>query len=165
MNQGNEKDVVPEVFYVVIDVRNHETDPLPIEGYMWDNMSFSVRTKWNWYFRYRAALLQVKYPKLPVSFRWGHRMPDDPNAVKLSLERRIRAKKAKITEMKNKIIAAENHFKEWMIEFDKENEGLLIKKDPPKPVQETDFYKWAMAKIERLEQELIDMQKERESYE
>ena len=43
-----------------------------IEFLIWKNMDFKLVFKWDWYFQYRAALLQVKYPKYRVEYdRWS----------------------------------------------------------------------------------------------
>lgn len=41
------------------------------ETYSWKDLTFDVRNKWNWYFRYRAALLQVQHPKNLIEMTWG----------------------------------------------------------------------------------------------
>lgn len=37
----------------------------------WGNMAFHQRTKWDWYFKYRSALMQVQHPRWEVEYTWG----------------------------------------------------------------------------------------------
>ena len=97
-----------------------------------------LRIKYNWYFKYRAALLQVQNPKLYVEMTWG-------NFDNLSVEERtaidkrnkIIAKKRKITEFENKIELAKNTWDELF------------------PIEEDKMYKLAVEKLSRLKTELI----------
>ena len=111
-----------------------------IEFLSWAHMTFKQRTKWNWYFIYRAALLQVKYPKYFVEFRSGHE-PAQGKTLQIILADKIKGKQSTITKFKNKIKLAETH---WSYMF---------------PIEDDPDYKRACAKVERLEQELIDLKK------
>lgn len=42
-----------------------------VEYYSWRNYSIECFSRWKWYFKYRAALLQIKYPKYVVQEKWG----------------------------------------------------------------------------------------------
>ena len=55
------------VHWVLIEVCKKYGDK--VEFIKWSDLPFSVRNKWDWYFKYRAALLQVKYPKYYVQMR------------------------------------------------------------------------------------------------
>lgn len=97
-------------FFVIIKVKT-ERGGLGelVEFHKWDQMTFEMRMKWNWYFTYRAALLQVKYPRYIVEVIEGK---EDPN--ELVQERiksnKLRAAKAKITKSINKLAAYKNEF-------------------------------------------------------
>lgn len=73
-----------------------------LEVLKWDNLRFELQVKYQWYFRYRAALLQVKYPRAIVELTTGDKKPDAHRAVHLA-HNRLRARKAKVTEFNNKL--------------------------------------------------------------
>lgn len=73
-----------------------------VEFLKWENMRFDIRLKYDWYFKYRAALLQVKYPKYHVDCYWGNE-PAQGNQLVISLKNRITAKKRQLTQCSNKI--------------------------------------------------------------
>lgn len=110
-----------------------------IEHLRWDNMSFDVRCKWDWYFKYRAALIQVKYPRADVQCIEGHDAAT-VNILENIKSNQIRAKKGKISEIKNKIEKAREN---W-------NELFAIEDD--------EMYQKAMAKLMRLRAELNEME-------
>lgn len=109
-----------------------------IEHLMWDRLPWETRIKFEWYFKYRAALLQVKYPKYYIDCSWGN----EP-AVGKSLEdikkNKIVSKKRTITKFKNKLKKAEDN---WTDIF---------------PISEYPLYIKSVAKIKRLESELIEL--------
>lgn len=112
-----------------------------IEYYKWDNMKFNQRVKWNWYFKYRTALLQVKYPRKYIAFIHGKEI-----ATKKTLENilkdKISGKKRSITKVKNIIKEIENN---WMNLF---------------PLEDQPEYKLIKCKLVRLEEELQELQNE-----
>lgn len=57
------------VHYVIIKVYGSHREI--VEVMRWDGLPFGTRTRFDWYFKYRAALLQVKYPRLDVVMTWG----------------------------------------------------------------------------------------------
>ena len=44
-----------------------------VENHTWENLSYQMISKWEWYFKYRAALLQIKYPKYWVKLIKGNK--------------------------------------------------------------------------------------------
>lgn len=104
-------------------------------------MTPSQASKWRWYFRYRQALLQVKYPRYTVELAWGQQDPCI-RTEKHRLTNAIRGKKAKITESKNKLQRA---IREW-------DEIFPIEQDP--------LYPKVLDKIARLEKELVELEQE-----
>jgi hypothetical protein len=100
----------------------------------WEDLPFPIRMKYDWYFKYRAALLQVENPRATVQiFSWkGH--AEGRSEINI-IAGRMRAKKAKVTEYRNKLARAE---KAWTDLF---------------PIQEDPLYIKALAKVERLEHE------------
>lgn len=128
--------VATVVHYYNIRVLNSKRET--VEFLQWTNMRWDLRLKYDWYFKYRAALLQVKYPKFDVQVFWGREEATGKTKKQL-LENQIKAKKAKITSFKNKLAQAE---KQWTSLF---------------PITEDNMYKKAKAKIKQLEFELIGL--------
>lgn len=112
-----------------------------VEGLFWDNLPWVTRQKYDWYFRYRAALLQVKYPKSHIEHNWGH-LTAPPKTMKQVLRNRIIAKKGKITEFKNKVSKARSQWNDLY------------------PIDDHPNYQKALKKLERLKKELIEHQEE-----
>lgn len=93
--------------------------------------------KWLWFFKYRAALYQVKNPKHWVEFRTGsydYVMPLDEKIKKL--KDAIQGKKANITKIENRI---KENTANWNELF---------------PIEDDKFYKEAVEKVNRLKIEL-----------
>jgi hypothetical protein len=120
--------------YFIIKVYKNKPREL-IEVIKWVNLRIDIRMKYDWYFKYRAALLQIKYPKYTVETIFGYQPATGKTAEQLKLNL-IKAKKAKITAYKNKLKKAEET---WDSLF---------------PISEDFFYKKAVEKINRLQFEL-----------
>lgn len=88
------------VHYYTIKVLNEKHEI--IEHLKWDDLRWEVRIKYNWYFKYRAALLQVKYPKFKVEEYWGHELARGKSLQQINKNKLI-AKKRKLTEWNNKL--------------------------------------------------------------
>jgi hypothetical protein len=119
-------------YFYRIDLKTKRFGGEHIESLYWDGFTLDQHVRWLWYFRYRAALLQVKHPKLCVEEAWG---PYDPNPADQAeiLNRRLIARKRKITEWKNKLRKAEETWNELF------------------PIEDDLFYKKAVAKIAKDE--------------
>jgi len=129
---------LPEVVhYVVIKVYSKRGGDL-IEYYAWSNMKWQLRVKYDWYFKYRAALLQVKYPKYLVDLIIGNE-PAKGKALEQIKADKLRAKKAKLTKYKNNLEKAKQS---WASIF---------------PIEEDQLYQKAVEKIKSLEFELNNM--------
>lgn len=115
-----------------------------IEFLSWNNLKWELRLKYDWYFKYRAALLQVKYPKLTVECQWGN-VPAKGKSLKQILNNKIRAKKGKITGTRNKINQAKLN---WNSLF---------------PIEDDILYKKANEKLKRLEKELVELEADLEN--
>lgn len=96
--------------------------------------------RWNWYFKYRAALLQVQNPKMYVELTTGGDWIDDDQG-RINYRNKVIAKKAKITTYKNRLKEIEST---W-------NELFPIKEDPK--------YINTIAIIEKEEKTLQEMEK------
>ena len=121
------------VHWFNIKVINHNREI--VEFLSWSNLKWELRLKYDWYFKYRAALLQVKYPKFEVQTYWGNE-PATGKTLESIRQDKIRAKKSKITQYKNKLKKAELN---WSSLF---------------PIEDDIDYKKAVEKINRLEFEL-----------
>lgn len=138
MNQTNAYDVVHWYSIKVLDSKRNV-----IEFLSWSNMKWELRLKYNWYFIYRAALLQVKYPKHSVESYWGNE-PAKGKTLDEILQSKIRAKKSKITEYKNKLQKFKDAYNSLF------------------PIEQDKDYHKAWAKIIALEIELEDLLNEKE---
>lgn len=132
------------VHWVTIKVK--QTHQATIEDYLlilkWDNLPWAVRTKWNWYFRYRAALAQVHHPRCIVEFSWGNQPAQGKQLKQIRKERLSRAKAA-VTKIKNQLAGA---VREWNSLF---------------PIEEDNAYKKAIAKMER---KIADLERAQQLY-
>lgn len=124
------------VYYFNIQVLNPKRDI--VEHLSWSGLKWELRLKYNWYFKYRAALIQVKYPKFEVQIFMGNE-PAQGKTLQQLEQSKIKSKKAKITEYKNKLQKAKES---WSSFF---------------PIEEDELYKKAANKINRLELELISL--------
>lgn len=109
------------------------------EVYCWKGYRLKQLTKWKWYFEYRYALLRIKYPKNLINK--GSYDYDAPADIKLvNLKNRISAKKRKITEIANKLQLARDNWTELF------------------PIEENEFFIKAVGKLDRLKNELQQLQ-------
>lgn len=95
------------------------------ETLYWEMLPFQVRTKWDWYFKYRAALLQVKYPRFEVDQHWGS--VEKVDAEEIRRKNDITRLKGKITKLSNK---AEEIEKEAAAMRKNWNQLFPIEEDP-----------------------------------
>src|SRR5690606_1187671 len=101
------KNIADRVHYFNIKAINGNREI--VEFLSWSGLRFDLRMKYDWYFKYRAALLQVKYPKFQIDVFWGNE-PAQGKTLEQIRESKIRAKKAKITEIKNKLQKAKDNW-------------------------------------------------------
>lgn len=73
-----------------------------VEELIWTGLPWHTRTRFDWYFKYRAALLQVKYPKYYVKSKWwtetGYFIPED-----VVLTRKIKRRTSKLIQWNESI--------------------------------------------------------------
>ena len=105
-----------------------------VEWIKWEGLPWAVRCKWNWYFKYRAALLQVKYPRYEVTCSWGNE-PATGKTLEQSLRQKLSAKKGQLTKFKSLLFQARANWSELF------------------PIEHEPDYQKAVAKIDRLERE------------
>jgi len=109
-----------------------------VEFMSWNDLKYELRLKYDWYFKYRAALLQVKYPRFEVQTFHGN-SPATGKTLEEILCNKIKAKKSKITAYKNKL---EKAIQNWDSLF---------------PIEDDLYYQKAVEKIKRLEFELLGL--------
>ena len=107
-------------FWTVIKVLNK--DRTVLEWKSW-SLPFELAIKYKWYFKYRHALLQIKYPKLEVITYEGKTIKKEPELQK-NIDNKIRAAKAKVSELKNKLARAKLFAQNELFGID--NEPIVI---------------------------------------
>lgn len=127
------------VYWVTVTIR----DPAAGVGtrLRWADLPWFVRTKWDWYVKYRAALAQVQHPRLLVELAWGS-APATGRQLARHRQNVRRAKKAKISEITNKLGQARAH---WHNLF---------------PIEQDPLWDRAVAKLDRLKAELLELENE-----
>lgn len=111
-----------------------------VEWMKWEGLPWDVRCKWDWYFKYRAALMKVKYPRYEVTTSWGNE-PANGKTLKQLLKQKVSSKKGQLTKFKSLLYQARMNWTELF------------------PIDNEPDYQKAKAKVERIEKEyeqLID---------
>ncbi|MDH5828889.1 hypothetical protein [Sphingobacterium faecium] len=126
-------------FYQIVVIENH-TERL--EALSWVDLPWKTYRKFMWYFRYRSALLQIKYPRCEVRNTWGVYEHPSERSIKRILENKIVSRKRKISEMNNKL---QRFISNWDRLF---------------PYQDEPAYINFISKKEKAERELISLQEE-----
>ena len=134
----NESFAVRSVYDVVhyYNIKVIDKNREKVEFISWQGLRWELRIKYDWYFKYRAALMQVKYPKFEVQIFSG-KEPATGKSLEEIRQLRIRAKKAKITEFSNKLKKLEN---DWSSVY---------------PIEILPDYHKSVQKLKRLEFELL----------
>ena len=135
------------VHWVKIEVFDQSRNK--IEVHVWTKLLWHLRVKYDWYFKYRAALCQVKYPKYNVQFTWGNEPAEGKPLEEIIRLKRIYLK-GQVTKFKNKLA-----------EFEEEFENYKKAYCQIFPIEEQDQFKMymnsielAVAKIRKKENEL-----------
>lgn len=141
----------PKVFHRRISVRERLGKD-EIEYLYWGDMSFEIVYKWEWYFKYRAALLQVKYPKYRVELDRYSTVAEGRSLARINYDK---AKK-RLTTAKRMVTKCANAISKYR----KEQEKTLI------PNYKNEKYLRTLRKREeyfkelnRLNSELSELQK------
>ncbi len=122
-----------------------------LEWKYWNGYTLQQHVRWKWYFKYRAALLRIKYPKSHIEESWGHYEPKEKKSQIKVLKGRITAKKRTLTKWKNKM-------DKYLKGMEEHNKTVIIPFNP----NDDPNYKPALEKIGRLEYELEELLKEME---
>lgn len=109
----------PKAFNRRIEVRKSLGQPI-IESMQWTNLKLDFIFKWEWYFNYRAALLQIKYPKADVRIIKWQSDPIGRTKEQINVDlkkKRIVTCKRMITKLSNKINTYEKEQSSTLIPF------------------------------------------------
>lgn len=132
-------------FFYIIKVFDKKPGKL-VELLRWDGLRWETRIKWDWYFKYRAALLQVKYPKYIVKVYFGQAPPSE-NTIEFQKQNKLRAKKAKLTKIKNNFSLYQNEFDKFKSEFSE-----LF------PIEESLIFKEYQSNFEKFKEKINQLQ-------
>ncbi len=115
-----------------------------VEKKYWYGFNIEWFQRWNWFFKYNAALLQIKYPKYDVDVKWGAKKPDlieDFNVLK------HRKAKKDITTCKRMITKYENAISQYI---DIQQQTLI-------PDWENSKYQKALLTLEKYKSRLAEL--------
>jgi hypothetical protein len=89
-----------------------------VEVLKWSQLPWHTRLRFDWYFKYRAALLQVKYPQYHVEHHWGN---EQPTSVQLAQAQKyaLSNARAQVTKIQN---AIDKYVANWNSMFPYEDE-------------------------------------------
>lgn len=96
------KDIEIKVSYLINIPEKGLLKTIEVEKLQWLFFTDKLCKRWKWYFKYRAALLQIKYPKYDVEIKYSTSDVKSQIQEMNIIERKISAKKRKVTEFFNK---------------------------------------------------------------
>ena len=96
------KDIEIKVSYLINIPEKGILQTIEVEKLQWFFFTDKLCKRWKWFFKYRAALLQIKYPKYEVEIKYSTSDVKSQKQEINLIERRISAKKRKVTEFFNK---------------------------------------------------------------
>ena len=129
------KDVEIKVSYLINIPEKGILEKKEVEFLKWFFFNDKLCKRWRWYFKYRAALLQVKYPKYDVELKFSTSDLQSKEQELNLLERRIIAKKRKVTEVQNKINLFKKNYSE-LFSIDENHIFLKLKQIENKKIEE-----------------------------
>lgn len=88
------KDDSTVLYYFKIEV--FKSGSIQVEQLFWNDLPFYIRTKYDWYFEYRAALLRIKYPRYRHSITMGSYPKETKDIIKI-MERRLKKAIARVS--------------------------------------------------------------------
>lgn len=133
--------------YVFIRFHANNIQSLATKVYFRNDMTFHFFHRWKWYFKYRAALLQVQNPRGFVSYEYGtyqYELPVD----------------AFTTKLRNQLIAAKRELSiyERKIKFARDNWNEIFPiEDNPHWVKIQSKHKYYTDRILQLEKTLSEI--------
>lgn len=147
--ETNTVNVANRLFWVMIIIRDGKYPNDNVKQYFKWVLPWHVRNKWDWYFKYRAALAQVENPKFLVQFTWGSQEPDTRTRIDF-IKKDITTKKRMISKLSNELERYKKHLIENSIFGLDDDDGRI-----PKANAKIKQYKDS---LEELLQELTQLQ-------
>lgn len=95
-------DISAKLYRVTVSVRVKRQYAEHVEKIVWRGMSFQHMQRWEWYFRYREALLRVRYPRHYIEYGVYSYMPAGSESVNMDAHRLALAKR-QLTKFRLKI--------------------------------------------------------------
>lgn len=120
-----------DAFNVRITAHKNNSGGDIIESIEWRNNTPQHHIRWYWYYRYRAALMQVKYPKDKIVFEQWETKPIGKTQKQMqiiSLKNDIKTCRRMITKCNNGLERFEKQEKQKLLP-DWENEGYIKVKE------------------------------------
>lgn len=125
--------------------KGKESDPEKV--HFWTGLRFHIFNKYRWYFRYRCALLQVKYPMRYVELRnFDYDFVPTHEIILKRKKNLMIAQRALLTKSVNRL---EGYEKNWVSLF---------------PIEKDELYQKALFKIESVKVKLRSLEKDYEEY-
>lgn len=121
-----------------------------IDSLSWKGMPFKMVQKWDWYFRYRAALMQVKYPRFRVDFVMTSRKAEGRSLKRIDIETREKRKivvKRVVTKCRNAI----NKY------LEEQHKTLIPNMENPKYLKTIDKLAKYTSELDQLDLELKEL--------
>lgn len=115
-----------------------------IEKKYWYGYNIEWFQKWKWFFKYNAALLQIKYPKYDVDVKWGVKKPDLIEDIYILKQRKA---KKDITTCRRMITKYENAISQYI---ELEHAKLIPDWDNPKYIK-------ALSNLDNYKNRLIEL--------
>lgn len=116
-----------------------------IEKKYWYGYNIEWFQRWKWFFNYRSALLQIKYPKYDVDIKWGTKKPELVEDFVILRERKA---KKDITTCKRMITKYQNAISQFV---EIQNKTLI-------PDWENSKYQKAILTLEKYKSRLVELQ-------
>lgn len=118
-------------------------DKIILEEIIYKNTTYDFNKRWKWFYKYRQALLQIKYPKANIEILYETIPVQSYEQQSHLIKNKIIARKRKITEFENRI----QHLKDgYMDLFPIEQNPVYIELNNRKKYHEM--------KLENLNEEL-----------
>lgn len=106
-------------FLEIVRIQASELINIPSEGILdkkileeivYEKTNYHFNRRWKWFYKYRQALLQIKYPKANVEILYETVSVQSYEQQSHLLKNKIIARKRKITEFENRIKRFENEY-------------------------------------------------------
>lgn len=130
--------------WVKISIKDEKYNEYP--SLLWSGLPFHTRNKFDWYFKYRAALIIVNNPRFKVEITWGHKL-------NISLQEK---------ERKDKVNAVRSS-KALITKYTKQINEYVRNYNEIFPIEEDQRYQKAMCRLNQVKAKLIELEKHENS--